>query len=204
MTLFRASRALTPRLSAYGQYDYLRDAFAGIEHRNSLEGGLSFLAVDTAVHKLRLDGGLGYTNEQRVIGDDVSTATGTLGAALQAEVLGERRVRGRGPVRVRVLRQRELALRQRRRGLRAPDDDLLAEGVVHDALQQRPGARPSTRPTPSRPSRSWRSSPGSRPPRRACRRHSRGSRPAGSRVRVRGVAGEPGKAVAPSRAGSGV
>jgi putative salt-induced outer membrane protein YdiY len=80
MMLFRASRALTPRVAAYGQYDYLRDAFAGIEHRNSVEGGLSFLAVDSAVHRLRFDAGLGYTNEQRLLGDDVSTATGTLGA----------------------------------------------------------------------------------------------------------------------------
>jgi putative salt-induced outer membrane protein len=80
MMLLRASRALTPRLSAYGQYDYLRDLFAGTEHRNALEGGLSFLAVDVPVHRLRLDAGLGYANEQRVIGDDISTATASLGA----------------------------------------------------------------------------------------------------------------------------
>jgi putative salt-induced outer membrane protein YdiY len=78
--LGRAARQLSPRLSAYGQYDYLRNLFAGIEHRNSLEGGLSFLAVDNTVHRLRLDAGLGYANEQRSVGDALSTALATFGA----------------------------------------------------------------------------------------------------------------------------
>lgn len=72
--LFRAARALTPRLSLYGQYDYLRDIFAGIEHRNTTEGGLSYLAVDQDRHRLRLDGALGYQRETRFDADDLSTA----------------------------------------------------------------------------------------------------------------------------------
>ncbi len=71
---FRAARKITPRLSAYGQYDYLRDRFAGIDHRNVLTGGLDYLLVDQGPHRLSLFGGLGYLNEQRLAGDDISTA----------------------------------------------------------------------------------------------------------------------------------
>jgi putative salt-induced outer membrane protein len=78
--LGRAARQLTPRVAAYGQYDYLRNLFAGTEYRHALEGGLSFLAVDNAWHRLRLDAGLGYANEQRSVGDDISTAIASLGA----------------------------------------------------------------------------------------------------------------------------
>lgn len=78
--LFRASRTLGPRLLAYGQYDYLRNLYSGIEQRHALEGGLSFVAVDDELHRLRLDAGLGYANEQRSIGDDLSTAIASLGA----------------------------------------------------------------------------------------------------------------------------
>ena len=78
--LFRASRQLRERLSAYGQYDYLRDVFAGIEQRHVVEGGLAFRAVDTARHKLRLDGGIGYLHEEGPV-DTLDSAT--LSAAAQ-------------------------------------------------------------------------------------------------------------------------
>ena len=78
--LARASRSLSPRLQAYGQYDYLRNLFSGIEHRQALEGGLSLLALDTPAQRLRLDAGLGYANEQRSTGDDLSTAIASFGA----------------------------------------------------------------------------------------------------------------------------
>ena len=41
---FRAARALNPRLSAFGQYDFLRDVFAGVDQRHVTEGGLAYLA----------------------------------------------------------------------------------------------------------------------------------------------------------------
>src|SRR6185437_12119952 len=75
LLVFRAQRQLRPRLSAYGQYGYQRDRFAGILDRNAVEGGLAYTAVDSAPHKLVVDGGLGYANEHRVLGDDLSTAT---------------------------------------------------------------------------------------------------------------------------------
>lgn len=81
--LYRAARTLTPRLSAYGQYAYLRDTFSGIEHRNTVEGGLSYLAIDQEPHRLRLDGALGYEKETRADAEDSSSAVAIAGARYQ-------------------------------------------------------------------------------------------------------------------------
>jgi len=62
---FRAARALNPRLSAFGQYDFLRDVFAGVDQRHITEGGLAYLTFDTPVHRLRVDAGIGYLTEHR-------------------------------------------------------------------------------------------------------------------------------------------
>jgi putative salt-induced outer membrane protein YdiY len=61
--LFRAARMLNQRLSAYGQYDFLRDVFAGVEQRHVTEGGLSYQVLTGERQKLRVDGGLGYLYE---------------------------------------------------------------------------------------------------------------------------------------------
>jgi putative salt-induced outer membrane protein len=71
----RTERTLNARLSAFGEYAYFHDEFAGVDHRNGVTGGLMFKLVDTAVHRLSVDAGLGYLNEQRLTGDDVSSAT---------------------------------------------------------------------------------------------------------------------------------
>ena len=60
-----ATRAINPRTSLYGQYDFLRDVFAGVEQRHIVEGGVSYLAVDSPTHRLRFDGGLGYLYERQ-------------------------------------------------------------------------------------------------------------------------------------------
>ncbi len=73
--LFRADRALTTRLSAFGEYNYFRDRFAGVEHQNNLLAGLAYKIVDLPAHLLVVDGGLGYLNEKRLTGEDVSSAT---------------------------------------------------------------------------------------------------------------------------------
>lgn len=72
--LFRADRTLRPRLTGFGEYDYLRDLFAGLEHKHVLSGGLSYTLADTARQKLVVDGGLGVTSEQRLSGDDFTSA----------------------------------------------------------------------------------------------------------------------------------
>ncbi|HXW04098.1 MAG TPA: DUF481 domain-containing protein [Vicinamibacterales bacterium] len=71
---FRAARKLTERLSVFGSWDYLHDAFAGIDHRNVVAAGVSYQLIAPSPHELIVDGGLGYTNEQRLVGEDISTA----------------------------------------------------------------------------------------------------------------------------------
>jgi putative salt-induced outer membrane protein YdiY len=83
--LFRASRKIDERLSAYGQYDFLRDVFAGVEQRHIVEGGLSYIAVNAAPHRLRLDAGLGYLHEERP-DEDIDSATVSLGAAYRLQI----------------------------------------------------------------------------------------------------------------------
>ncbi len=74
----RVSRDLTPRIGVFGHGAYLRDTFAGIEHRVGVDGGLAWKVVDHAPHALALDAGVGYTHERRLEQADRSFATGTL------------------------------------------------------------------------------------------------------------------------------
>lgn len=86
--LSRAERQYSPRLSYYGQHDYLRDLFAGIAHKHVASGGLSHKLFETARHNLTIDGAFGATNEQRTAGDDV-TAVVALGGAAYALKISE-------------------------------------------------------------------------------------------------------------------
>ena len=78
--LLRASRTLSDRVSAFGEYGYLRDRFAGIESRNTIHGGITYAALKPKPHQLDVDASLGYAHETRVEGDDISTAQALLGA----------------------------------------------------------------------------------------------------------------------------
>ncbi len=71
----RARRSITPRVSAYAQYGYQRDRFAGILDRNAIEGGAVYSWIQQAPHKLIVDAGLGYANEKRLLGKNLSAAT---------------------------------------------------------------------------------------------------------------------------------
>ena len=82
----RAQRELKKRISGYGAYGYERDRFAGIDGRNVIEGGLAFKVIDQKRNTLTANAGLGYTNEQRLVGDDLSTATFGAGAAYKFKV----------------------------------------------------------------------------------------------------------------------
>jgi len=84
--LFRAARVLSPRLSAFGEYAYFRDEFAGVANRNALVGGISYKVVDLPKHVFFTDAGLGYMNESRLAGDDVSSATWSLGAGYRWKI----------------------------------------------------------------------------------------------------------------------
>jgi putative salt-induced outer membrane protein len=71
----RAQRPIKPKLAAYTQYGHQRDRFAGILHRNAIEAGLAYSWIERAPHKLSVDAGLGYAHEDRLAGNNLSTAT---------------------------------------------------------------------------------------------------------------------------------
>ena len=76
--LVETSRAFSERLDVYGRGGYLRDLFAGIERRVTTEGGLAYEAIRAEPQSLQLLAGVGFTNEQRVVGDDRSLGTANL------------------------------------------------------------------------------------------------------------------------------
>jgi putative salt-induced outer membrane protein len=69
---FNASRPVRPRLMTFGRYEYLHDRFAGIEQRQTLEGGVGYVVVDTAPHKLTVEESLGYAHEGPLLGPTLS------------------------------------------------------------------------------------------------------------------------------------
>jgi len=77
---FKASRAIQPRLSAFARYGFLHDRFAGIEQRQTVDGGLSFIVVNTPPHSLTVDASLGYAHESRLQGEDLDNPTFATGA----------------------------------------------------------------------------------------------------------------------------
>jgi putative salt-induced outer membrane protein YdiY len=72
--LLRGERGYTARVSLFGQFDYLRDLFAGLEHKNVVSGGVSYKAFERPRQTLRLDGGFGITDERRLDADDLTAA----------------------------------------------------------------------------------------------------------------------------------
>lgn len=71
----RAQHTLTPRVSAFGEYGFFRDRFAGVGSRHSATGGVVVKVVDSARQVLNLDAGIGYVNESRLTGEDISSAS---------------------------------------------------------------------------------------------------------------------------------
>jgi putative salt-induced outer membrane protein len=78
--LFRATRTITDRLSAFAEYGYLHDQFAGIDARNTIDGGITVALVRPQPHQFDVDAGLGYAHEDRVVGENLSTAQALAGA----------------------------------------------------------------------------------------------------------------------------
>jgi len=72
---FRAERSLNTRTSAFGEYGFFHDDFSGVSSRNQVTGGLMFKIATGPAHTFSADGGLGYLNEQRLAGDNVSSGT---------------------------------------------------------------------------------------------------------------------------------
>jgi putative salt-induced outer membrane protein len=86
VALFRTDRFLTSRTSLFGQYDYLRDLFAGIEQRSTIAGGLAYRLIPGPPHRLTIDGGLGFEHESRVDEESENVAIATAGVAYAWEI----------------------------------------------------------------------------------------------------------------------
>ncbi len=69
------SRDFSGRFELYGRGGYVRDLFAGIERRLTSEGGLAIRLLAGEPHSLQLLGGAGFTQETRLVGDDLSLGT---------------------------------------------------------------------------------------------------------------------------------
>jgi putative salt-induced outer membrane protein YdiY len=82
----RVERVINPRTSAFGEYQYFRDEFAGVEHRNTVNGGLSIKLITQERQTLSADVGIGYLNEQRLTGDDVSSAIYSAGTSYRLKL----------------------------------------------------------------------------------------------------------------------
>jgi hypothetical protein len=64
----RVEKVINSRLSAFGEYAYFRDRFAGVANRNSGSAGLAMTLVSGGRQKLTADLGVGYLNEDRLAG----------------------------------------------------------------------------------------------------------------------------------------
>ncbi len=79
----QVGRHLAPTVSLVGKHGYYRNRFAGINHRHTVDAGLSYEAVATERQELTLDAGVGYANERRRTGATLSTAIATTGVSYQ-------------------------------------------------------------------------------------------------------------------------
>lgn len=82
----RVERTINTRISAFGDYAFFRDRFAGVSSRNAVTGGVSMTLVTGDRHTLSADVGLGYLDEHRLTGTDVSSATYVTGARYQLKL----------------------------------------------------------------------------------------------------------------------
>lgn len=73
--LLRASRAISERLQGYGEVDYLKNRFAGIDHRISPEAGAALQMLEGDIHSLKVLGAMGFIREVRLGEDSRSFAS---------------------------------------------------------------------------------------------------------------------------------
>lgn len=82
----RIQQTLNARASTFAEYDYFRDPFAGVIRRQAGTAGLALTAAATDRQSLHLDLGVGYTNERRQTGENVSSGSYLLGSSYKLTV----------------------------------------------------------------------------------------------------------------------
>ncbi|MGA7615805.1 MAG: DUF481 domain-containing protein [Thermoanaerobaculia bacterium] len=71
-----AARTIHNRLRGFGEIDYLKNRFAGINQRISEDVGVAYQVVSTDSNDLSINAGIGHTREDRIEGEDQSYANG--------------------------------------------------------------------------------------------------------------------------------
>ncbi len=79
----RQSRNLSPHLEAFARGSFLTNAFAGIDSRVTVDGGLGWKVSDAGAHRLRVDAGVGYSRETRLASPSVASALANFGGAYE-------------------------------------------------------------------------------------------------------------------------
>lgn len=83
---FRAERKINARISGFGELGLFRDEPAGINSRTTVAGGLAFKIAETARAAFAADAGIGYINERRVLGANISSTTFGAGTDLKVKL----------------------------------------------------------------------------------------------------------------------
>lgn len=79
----RGTRSLTDRWALFAGVSGERDRFAGYDLRAIVEGGATYKLLPGPIHELSFDGGLTWTRENRVVGNDRSFVGALLDLAYQ-------------------------------------------------------------------------------------------------------------------------
>jgi putative salt-induced outer membrane protein len=82
----RGARNLSPRFELFVQGDYFKNEFAGIDRRLSGEGGAAYSVVKTPAQELKFQAGVGYTKEDRLVGENKSFVSGQAGLLYKIKV----------------------------------------------------------------------------------------------------------------------
>jgi len=86
LATIRAARSISPRLEAFARGEYLQNTFAGIDGRISGEAGGAYAIFPNPPNKLKGEIGLGYTRENRVVGEDLSFPSARAGLLYEWQI----------------------------------------------------------------------------------------------------------------------
>jgi putative salt-induced outer membrane protein len=80
LSWLRGGYLVTERLELFGRAEYFRNTFAGVDRRLSAEFGAGYALLTEPPHLLKVEAALGYTDEDRLLGEDLSYVHARLGA----------------------------------------------------------------------------------------------------------------------------
>ena len=108
---------------------------------STIDGGVGYKALLGPVHTLRLDAGLGYTHENRLVGEDQSFALANFGAAYKWQISKTADLTDSAIFTASLDGRRCVAVRERVRADSAADAGVLTEALARREGQQLTGCR---------------------------------------------------------------